>query len=94
MSQAHFCFVSGKGTRNAVFYLGTIAERYIEVQNNLYMCFVDYKQAFDKVKHEKMFKLLREIHLDRKDLRLIQNLYWSQKAAVKVRDELSEWQES
>ena len=40
-----------------------------------------------------MLKFLRDIHLDGRDLRLIQNLYWNQKAAVKVEDELSEWQE-
>ena len=93
LSQAQFGFVSGKGTRNAIFCLRTIAERSIEVQKNLYVCFVDYEKAFDKVKHEELLKLLRDIHLDGRDLRLIQNLYWNQKAAVRVGDELSDWQE-
>ena len=93
ISDEQFGFVSGKGTRNAIFCLRTIAERSIEVQKNLYICFVDYEKAFDKVKHEEMLKLLRDINVDGKDLRLIQNLYWKQKAAVRVGEELSEWQE-
>ena len=93
LSQAQFGFVPGKGTRNAIFCLRSIAERSIEVQKNLYVCFVDYEKAFDKVKHEEILKLLRDIHLDGRDLRLIQNLYWNQKAAVRVGDELSDWQE-
>ena len=63
------------------------------MQKNLYVCFVDYEKAFDKVKHEEMLKLLRDINIDGKDWRLIQNLYWKQRAAVRVGDELSEWQE-
>ena len=93
LSEEQFGFVPGKGTRNAIFCLRTIAERAIEVQKNLYVCFVDYEKAFDKVKHEEMLKLLRDINIDGKDLRLIQNLYWKQRAAVRVGDELSEWQE-
>ena len=27
----------------------------IEVQKDLYKCFIDYSKAFDKVKHEKLF---------------------------------------
>ena len=64
-----------------------------EVQKNLYICFVDYEKAFDRVRHEEMLKLLRDLNIDGKDLRLIQNLYWKQKAAVRVAEELSEWQE-
>ena len=93
ISEEQFGFVSGKGTRNAIFCLRTMAERSIEVQKNLYVCFVDYEKAFDRVKHVELLELLRDINIDGKDLRLIQDLYWKQRAAVRVGDELSEWQD-
>jgi len=37
-----------KGTRNAIFLLRTLSERSIEMQKDLYVCFVDYVKAFDK----------------------------------------------
>ena len=49
ISQKQFGFVAGKGTRNAVFTLRVLVERAIYVQKDLYICFVDYEKAFDKV---------------------------------------------
>ena len=47
--------------------------------------------AFDKIKHEELINLLRELHFDSKDIRLIANLYWEQMAEVRVDNKLSEW---
>ena len=69
----------------------TITERCIEKQKNLFMCFIDLEKAFDTVKHEKLIETLRKFMVDDKDLRLITNLYWQQRAVVKVGDEASEW---
>ena len=93
ISEEQFGFVSGKGTRNAIFCLRTLSERCIEIQKSLYICFIDYEKAFDKVKHGELLRVLRDLHLDGRDLRLIENLYWNQTAAVRVGDELTEWQE-
>ena len=59
-------FRKGKGTRDAIFQLRMISERVTqmnmekEVQDEktkkkgkkLYLCFVDYQKAFDRVKHD------------------------------------------
>ena len=60
-------FRKGKGTRDAVFQLRMTSERVqklnIEVEKKgkiitkarkLYLCFVDYQKAFDRVKHDKL----------------------------------------
>ena len=49
ISQLQFGFVPDKGTRNAIFTLSMLAERCIEMQKDLYLCFIDYSKAFDKV---------------------------------------------
>ena len=65
-----------KGTRNAIFSLKTPMERAIEVQKDMYLCFIDYSKAFDKVKHSDLFDILLRHNGDGKNLRVIRNLYW------------------
>ena len=90
ISKTQFGFVKDKGTRNAIFTLSMLMERCIEMRQDLYICFIDYSKAFDKVKHDKLFNLLTELDIDGKDLRIIRNLYWDQNATVRVDGEFSQ----
>ena len=60
-------FRKGKGKRDAIFQLRMISERIIDLnagkvikrkktvkRKKLYLCFVDYKKVFDRVKHDKL----------------------------------------
>jgi len=76
VSWSQFGFRKCKGTRNAVFVMRMLAERSIEMQKNLYIVFIDYEKAFDRVKHHEIMKDLEQIGIDQKDRRLIENLYW------------------
>ena len=93
ISRTQFGFVPDKGTRNAIFTLSMLMERCIEVQQDLFICFIDYSKAFDKVKHDELFKILENLDIDGKDLRIIRNLYWGQTAAVRVDNECSDFRE-
>ena len=42
-------FIEGKGTANAIYILRQIIERTLEVNKDLYVCFIDYTKAFDRV---------------------------------------------
>ena len=84
ISSSQFGFVSDSGTRNAIFTLQTLMERSLDVQKDLYLCFIDYSKAFDKVRHEELFKILARFNIDGKDLRILQNLYWEQEAAMRT----------
>ena len=55
------------------------------------MCFVDFEKAFDRVRHELLIDRLRRIGADEADVRLLTNLYWEQKAVVKIGDDRSDW---
>ena len=59
-------------------------------QKNLYICFIDYVKAFDFVKHDKLLELIQGLDIDGKDLRLKRNMYYGQKAAIKIEGELGE----
>ena len=41
ISQEQCGFVEDTGTRNAIFIVRTLCERAIEVQHDLYLCFID-----------------------------------------------------
>ena len=77
-------FRPGTGTRKGIFNLRTICERATDVQKDVYICFIDYTKAFDRVKHFKMIGCLSEIGIDDKDLQIITKLYWEQSACVRT----------
>jgi len=91
ISEVQCGFVEDAGTRNAFFMVRMLSERAIEMQKDLYMCFIDYTKAFDKVQHAELPKMLETFDLDGKDIRLIRNLYWGQTACLRVGNELSEY---
>ena len=74
ISEEQYGFMEDRGTRNAIFMMRSIAERAIEMQRDLYVCFIDYTKAFDKVRHKNLMQILNNLDLDGKDLRLIQDL--------------------
>ena len=87
--ETQFGFMTDKGTRNAIFSLRTLMERAIEVQNGLYLCFIDYSKTFDKVKYSDMFDIILRHKCDGKDLRVVRNLYWEQEATIRIDDDCS-----
>src|SRR5215469_13529473 len=85
ISEEQYEFINGKGIRNAIFVLRILAEKSLKVNQDLYLCFVDYEKIFDKVKHEDLMKMLERLEIDGKDLRIIKNLYWNPKSSCKNR---------
>ena len=85
-------FVKDKGTRNAIYMLRTLTERAIEIQRDLYLCFIDYTKAFDKLRHEEIMSILDSLNIDGKDLRIVRNIYWVQTAAMRIGNDLSAFQ--
>ena len=95
VSKEQFGFMPDRGTRNAIFTLRVITERYVEMQEDVYIWFIymqkyvyiwfiDNAKAFDKVQQVTLFEILQELDVDGKDVELIKNLYWQQQAAVRI----------
>ena len=76
-----------RGTRNAILCLRVITERLLNQQQKLFICFIDFVKAFDKVGRYEMLDPLDGTGVDDKDLRLFQNIYGRQKATVKKGNE-------
>ena len=90
-------FRKGKGTRDAIFQLRMISERVTQMNTEkeareggtkkkakkLYLCFVDYQKAFDRVKHDKLVEVMEKAGIPELLWRLIINLYWKPLAVVR-----------
>lgn len=56
----------------------------------MYACFIVYNKAFDKVRYDQLMNILKRKQLDYRDLRIISNLYYNQKAIVCIDKRASE----
>lgn len=81
---SQFGFKNGFGTREAIFSLQTLVQNCQDQRKDVFACFIDYEKAFDNVKHNLLIKYLNDLGLDGKDVRLISNLYWHQRAEIRI----------
>jgi len=77
-------FRQGKWIRDQITNLRILMHKAHEHQQPLYVCFVDFKKAFDSISHDKLWVTLHLIDL-------LAELYRKQLAKVKVAGTLSEW---
>ena len=102
LGESQMGFRKGKGTKDAIFQLRTICDRITQMniekniqgkkttkRKKLYLCFVDYQKAFDRVRHDKLTEVMERAGIPELERRLIINLYWRQHAAVRWDDEVS-----
>ena len=64
----------------------TVCERTLDHGNEVYVYFVDFEKAFDRVDWVKIFEILKHLHNDWKDRRLLKDLYMRQEAAIRIAD--------
>ena len=84
LGRNQFGFRKGCGTRDAIGEMRMLCERSLEYRNDVYVCFVDFEKAFDRVNWVKMFEILKDLHVDWKDRRLLKDLYMNQEAVIRV----------
>jgi len=85
-----FGFRKGYGTRDAIGIMRMLSERSLELDKDVYICFVDFEKAFDRVNWIKMMEVLKKIGVDWRDRRMVCSLYMGQTATVRVGDRCSE----
>lgn len=49
-----------------------------EMNCDMYLFFVDHQEAFERIRHEKLVKNIKQIEINYPDLKIIVNLYWGQ----------------
>ncbi|XP_060531554.1 uncharacterized protein LOC132705137 [Cylas formicarius] len=61
-----------------------------DVNKDIFLCFVDYEKAFDRVQHSKLMQILRKTDVDDKDIRCFERLYWGQTANITIQNIITE----
>ena len=77
-------FRRGRGTRDHIANLRWMMEKDREHQRDLYMCFIDYKKAYDCVDHERLRVILRVMGVPVHLIVLLRRLYTNQEATVRT----------
>ena len=90
ISEEQAGFKKNSGTREAIFNLKMIAEKHLEKQKDLFICFIDYSKAFDSVNHKTLIDTLQNIGIDENDVAIISRLYWNQITRIKTNTSLSD----
>ena len=84
LGKDQFGFRRGKETRDAIRMVRIIAERTLEIDEKLCVCFIDWQKAFDRVNWTKLMQILKRIGIDWRERRLISKLYMEQKVKVRL----------
>ena len=85
-----FGFKSGCGTREAIALMRIIVERSLEMNGDVFACFVDFEKAFDRVCWPQLMDVLKGIGVDWRIRQLVTKLYMSQSAVIQVAGGTSE----
>ena len=74
-------FRKGRGTRDQIANIRWIMEKAKEFKKNIYFFLLDYAKAFDCVKHNKLWKILKEMGISDHLICLLRNPYAGQEAS-------------
>lgn len=84
-------FVAGNRTSDAIYILHSLIEKYCKLQNQkLYVCFIDFEKAFDKVSRTLLLNKLHNIGLKGKFLNILTSIYSEDKACLKLNNSLTD----
>lgn len=81
--------MKGRGTREQIVNVRQIIEKSREFNTPFLMCFIDYSKAFDCVKWDCLWTILKEMGVPQHLIALIANLYQDGQSVVKVNDIVS-----
>ena len=84
-------FRKGGGTRDQIASTHWIIKKAKEFQKNIYFWFIDYAKAFDRVDHNKLWKILKEMEYQTTWLVSWETCYAGQKATVKTGHGTTDW---
>ena len=82
-------FRKGKRTRDGICQLRILSDRLLDKKKKLYICFIYYAKAFDKVNHNKLIDVLRKYEIPSEEIRIISSIYWNQVAYVRTNKGMS-----
>ena len=72
--------------------IGSLKKKATEFQKNIYLSFISYTKAFDRVDHNTLWEILKEMGIpDQEFHRFLRNLYADQEATVRTQHGTMDW---
>ena len=84
-------FRPGRGCTENVFVIRQLGEKMIERGKKLYAAFLNLEKAYDRVCRTGLWEALKQYGVEGRLLRAVQGMDKDSEAAVKVREEITEW---
>ena len=91
LSEAQAGFRKNRSTIDQIFTLRQLAEKYEEFGKDLYVCYIDFRKAFDSIWRKGLWNVMRHLGYPEKIIKILENAYRDTFSAVRVDGELSEW---
>ena len=84
-------FYRRRGTRDQIFNLRLLSEKFRERKKQLFLCFIDYRKALDCVCHEKLWEILTLLNFPKHLIGLVESLYKQQLSSVRTIHGKTDW---
>ena len=85
------CFTKGRGTKYHIANICWIIEKARQFKITIYFCFIDGAKDFNRVDHNKLWKILKEMGIPDHLTCLLRNLYGGQEATVRTGHGTTDW---
>ena len=91
ISEEQAGFRAGMSTREQIFNLRILCEKYLEHQQVLYHVFIDFKKAFVRVWHAALWATMKKYNISTNLTQVIKNLYNKATSAVLFNSSIGDW---
>ena len=84
-------FRAGRSTKEQLFNLQILCEKYLQHKQNLYNVFVDFNKAFNRVWHAALWATMKKYNISANLIGVIRNLYDKDTSAVLFNSSVGDW---
>ena len=84
-------FRAGRSTTEQIFNLRILCEKYVQLQQDLYHVFIDFKKASDSVWHAALWATMKKYNISTNLIQVIKNLYDKVTSAVLFNSSIGDW---
>ena len=83
-----FGFSAGRSTTDAVFIVCQVQEKFLEKQKELWIAFVDFEKAFDRVPCDVLWWALRRVGVEEWIINVIKSIYDGGTTSVRMKKKI------
>ena len=84
-------FRAGRSTTEQILKLRILCEKYLQHQQDLYHVIIDFKKAFDRVRHAALWATMKKYNISTNLIQFIKYLYNKATSAVLFNGSIGDW---